>query len=368
MKDQTIKTYLAQQREQHHRPTLLAFPVLYPREVVTALGLCAWERWSAQLGDYGVDAGKLQGYLCPTVRGAQAILAHGDHGAQAAVIPHTCDSMQGLAAIARSSPDWGIPVVTFRHPRGSDRPSSRLFLREEVEAFIATLETIFDRKLDMARLTDAIALHRELETVLGRILRARSWLPVSDDELYGTLRKLTWLHPEDMLAELVGLASRVDRSSPRKAGVGLVISGMVPEPEGFFEALDDAGAYVAADDYAGIGRRLPAYAGPMEGDPIGAVVERLLLMPPCPTRSSDSAARIARLRTLATESDAKGVVLQTVKFCEPELFDVGVLRRGLEEVGLKVLHIETEFEPTVPGQIATRLEAFVEMLAEGRGA
>jgi benzoyl-CoA reductase/2-hydroxyglutaryl-CoA dehydratase subunit BcrC/BadD/HgdB len=366
--DQTIKAYLASQREQHDRPTLLAFPVLYPREVVTALGLCAWERWSEPLGAHGVDAGKLQGYLCPTVRGAQAILADGNHGAQAVVIPHTCDSMQGLGAIARVTPEWGVPVLTFRHPRGSDRPASRMFLRAEVEAFVADLERVFARKLDKAKLTEAIALHREVETVLGRILRARPWLPITDDELYATLRKLTWLHPEDMLGELNVLALRVDRSSPRRSGVGLVVSGMVPEPEGFFEALEEAGAYVAADDYAGIGRRLPMYAGPMDHDPIGEVVERLLMMPACPTRSSDSSLRIARLRALASDSGARGVVLQTVKFCEPELFDVGVVRRGLEELGLKVLHIETEFEPKVPGQIATRLEAFVEMLAEGRGA
>jgi len=61
-------------------------------------------------------------------------------------------------------------------------------------------------------------------------------------------------------------------------------------------------------------------------------------------------------------------VLHTVKFCEPELFDVPIVRRGLEAAGLKVLHLETELEPRVTGQIATRIEAFVEMLSDGRGA
>ncbi len=365
MKDQSIQAYLASQRTDKNRPTVLAFPVLYPREVLTALDLCAWERWSEHPSSDGADAGKLQGYLCPTVRGAQGVLARKDHGAQAAIIPHTCDSMQGLAAIAKSTPGWEIPVVTFRHPRGTDRPASRLFLREELKAFIASLEDVFDRKLDLQKLTAAIELHRKLEALLSAVLRGRPWLDISDEDLYATLRQLEYKHPEDFCETLQPLASKVDRTK-RRDGIGLVISGMVPEPEGFFETLDDAGGYVAADDYAALGRRLPAYDGPIEDDPIGSVVERLLLMPPCPTRSSKVTRRIAHLLKLATDSGARGVILHTVKFCEPELFDVATLRRGLEKEGLKVLHVETEFEPQVTGQIATRLEAFLEMLDDGR--
>lgn len=368
MKDQSIHEYLASQRRDHNRPTVLAFPVLYPREVITALGLCAWERWSEPAdAPSGADAGKLQGYLCPTVRGAQAVLARKDHGADAAIIPHTCDSMQGLAAITKATPEWGIPAVTFRHPRGTDRPAARLFLREELQSFIARLESIFDRKLELANLTAAIELHRKLESLLAEVLGNRSWLHVSDEELYGSLHQLEYKHPEDMIDELTRLVAKIDRDRKRD-GIGLVVSGMVPEPEGFFETLDDAGGYVAADDYAAFGRRLPAYDGPAGDDPIGSVVERLLLMPPCPTRSHDVSRRIEYLRGLARRSDARGVVLHTVKFCEPELFDVATVRRGLEAVGLKVLHIETEFEPRVTGQLSTRLEAFLEMLSDGRSA
>jgi benzoyl-CoA reductase/2-hydroxyglutaryl-CoA dehydratase subunit BcrC/BadD/HgdB len=364
VKDQSIHTYLADQREKG-RPTVLAFPTLFPREIPTALDLCVWERWSTRPDLHASNAGKLQGYLCPTVRGAQAALARDDHHAIAAIVPHTCDSMQGLASIANATPAWKTPILTFRHPRGSDRPASRLFLRDEVLAFLSALESASGRKLEKARLSQAIALHQEVESLLKKVLHGLPWLHTPAESLYATLRLLEYSHPEDMLKPLSTLASSIDRSRKRE-GVGVLISGMVPEPPGFFQCLEDAGGFVAADDYAGFGRRLPAYHGPSTGpgtnDPIDTVVERLLQMPPCPTRASNVKARIEHLTTLAQQSDARGVILHTVKFCEPELFDIPSLRHSLEKNGLRVLQIETEFEPSVTGQVATRLEAFLEML------
>jgi len=52
-----------------------------------------------------------------------------------------------------------------------------------------------------------------------------------------------------------------------------------------------------------------------------------------------------------------------VKFCEPELFDLPELRRGLKEAGLPSLVLEVDVSQAVGGQAATRLEAFQEMMA-----
>ena len=51
-----------------------------------------------------------------------------------------------------------------------------------------------------------------------------------------------------------------------------------------------------------------------------------------------------------------------IKFCEPELFDVPLIRRRFEANGVPVLYLESELESALTGQTVTRLEAFVEML------
>jgi benzoyl-CoA reductase/2-hydroxyglutaryl-CoA dehydratase subunit BcrC/BadD/HgdB len=149
--------------------------------------------------------------------------------------------------------------------------------------------------------------------------------------------------------------------------VPLLVSGYVPEPAEILQVLDGAGAYVAADDHAALGRRVvrdPVTAA----DPWQALLDRYWTAPPCSTRSADPAERVRHLTGLLDRSGARGVILHLVKFCEPELFDVPLLRRAFADRGVPVLHLEGELERELSGQAVTRLEAFVEMLQEGRAA
>ncbi|OQB19055.1 MAG: R-phenyllactate dehydratase beta subunit [Deltaproteobacteria bacterium ADurb.Bin207] len=362
--------YLESQKQQG-RPIVLAFPILYPREIVTALGACAWEIWSQPLAQpIGSETNRLQAYVCPMVRSAQQVLSSIETihpRPEAAILPHTCDSMQGLLSIALSTPAWDLPFLPFRYPRGSHGPASTRFLREEVLAFIASLEKALHRTLDPDSLQQALNLQEQKEDRLRTLLESLRYWQGSDIELYAALRSLEYLHPHDAIPLLDGLLSRVDRQKAR-TGVGIVISGMIPEPVDLFDILEDAGGYVAADDYASIGRRLPSRSTARNADPITSVVQRLQRMPPCPTRCSEVQPRIEYLRNLARASGARGIVFHTVKFCEPELFDVASIRKALGEDGLSVLHLETEFEAHATGQMATRLEAFIEMLGQGKAS
>ena len=66
--EKPMLAYLESQKQQG-RPIVLAFPILYPREIVTALGACAWEIWSQPLAQpIGSETNRLQAYVCPMVR------------------------------------------------------------------------------------------------------------------------------------------------------------------------------------------------------------------------------------------------------------------------------------------------------------
>ena len=159
-------------------------------------------------------------------------------------------------------------------------------------------------------------------------------------------------------------------SAPRRAGIPILVSGYVPEPAALLEALNGAGAFVAADDYAAVGRRVVRATGgsPAAGGPWAELCDRYWAAPPCPTRSADPAARASYLVDLAERSGARGVLLHLVKFCEPELFDVPAIRRAFSARGLPVLLVEGELEAELSAQVVTRIEAFVELLSAGRAA
>jgi benzoyl-CoA reductase/2-hydroxyglutaryl-CoA dehydratase subunit BcrC/BadD/HgdB len=359
----------AQRQRAAGRRAIAVLPVHYPKELLTALDVLAVELWGPPGPPRGDAAGRLQPYVCAVARNALAFLAAGkaDDAVDAVLFPHTCDTLQGLATLAKDFGGWGKRAFVFQHPRGADRASARAFAAAELRALAADLEAWTGRRLEPGRLAWAVRLHREIDACRAALLDGRARLPWDDARLYALLRRGEWLWPEEHLAELRGAEAEL-RCDAVQGGVPVLATGYVPEPPALLAALGAAGAYVAADDYAAVGRRI-ARAGGETGDPWRDLVERYLACPPCPTRSADQGARMLHLSALAERSGARGVLVHVQKFCEPELFDVPAIRRTFEARNLPVLVVEGELERELSGQVETRLEAFVEMLgAAGRAA
>jgi len=343
-------------------------PVHYPKEILTALDLLAVELWGPPGAPRGDQAGRVQTYVCSVVRNALAFLASGGADvADAVLFPHTCDSIQGLATLATDFGGWGKKAFTFLHPKGPCRPSARAFVEAEMRSLAAELATWTGSVLDPDRLSWAIRLHREIDAARAHILDARARLPMGDEDLYAILRRGEWLWPEDHLAELRAAGARV-APEPVQPGLPVLVSGYVPEPMSVLATLNRAGAYVAADDYAAVGRRVVRESA-ARADPWEELVDRYWAAPPCSTRSADHGSRLAYLLGLFDRSGARGVLLHELKFCEPEAFDAPVIRKAFAARGVPVLQLEGEMEAQLSGQAATRIEAFVEMIGgAGRGA
>jgi len=354
----------------HGRSAVAVLPVRYPKELLTALGVLAVELWGPPGAPRGEQAGRLQPYVCAVVRNALAFLASGGADAVDGVLfPHTCDSLQGLATLATDFGGWGKKALTFQHPRGERRESSAAFLEAEMRDLVRELEPLAGRSLEAEELARAVDLHRAVDSARAALLDGRARLSLADPELYALLRRGEWLWPEDHLAELERARAHLG-AERAQSGVPVLVSGYVPEPLSALGALNRAGAFAAADDYAAVGRRLVREGGASPAaDPWSRVVERYWAAPPCPTRSADTGQRLRHLAGLQEQSGAKGVFLHVVKFCEPELFDVPAIRKFFAARGVPVLYLEGELESELSGQAVTRIEAFAEILTtSGRAA
>ncbi len=344
------------------RKTVIVLPVHYPRELLTAMDVHAVELWGPPGLPRGPAAGRMQSYVCAVARNALAFLAcGGGRDADATLFPHTCDSIQGLATLAPDFGGWDKPAFRFLHPKREDRPEARKFVRAELECLAGGLARLTGRPLETSRLSEAIALHAEIDRLRGELLARRPFLPMSDASLYRLLRRGEYLWPGDHLEELVR-AARDIRNDRVRRGVPLMVSGYVPEPMSVFDLLESAGAFVAADDYAAVGRRIPLSPPPAGGDPLDRLSAMPFRMPPCPTRTTDTRARMEYLLSLFRRSGAAGLVLHVPKFCEPENFDVPVILRAFAGIGAPVLLLESGLETELSAQAATRIEAFVESL------
>jgi len=364
MRNAEIRT----QRARHGRKAVAVLPIHYPKELLTALDLLAVELWGPPGPPRGDDAGRVQSYACSIVRNALAFLAGGHAEAVEGVLfPHTCDSIQQLATLATDLGGWKKPAFTFLHPRGADRPSARRFVEAELRRLAGTLEAFSGHALTGERLAAALALHARVDAARATLLDARARLPLDDTGLYALLRRGEWRWPADHLVELEGaVATLAER--PVQGGVPVLVTGYVPEPAALLATLNEAGAYVAADDYAAVGRRVVRAAPPPSADPWRTLVDRYFAAPPCPTRGADVAVRMRHLAGLAERGGARGVVVHVLKFCEPELFDLPAIKQTFAALGLPVLVLEGELEGQLSGQAVTRLEAFAELLQGARGA
>lgn len=366
MRRQTIET-----QKSLGRHALAVLPIYYPKELLTALDVLAVELWGPPGPPRGAGSGRVQSYVCPIVRNATAFIEAGAlGGVDGLLFPHTCDSIQGLAALASDFGLTRLPTFSFIHPKGEDRPALRAFLRRELRILAERISAWTGRRLETDALRAAISLHRRIDEARARLLDERAMFPQTDVELYALLRRGEWLWPADHLREL---EDALLLRSPHvvQSGIPLLISGYVPEPSSILSCLDDAGAYVGADDWAAIGRRVvrrSALPAALPDDPWDALVELQIAAPPCSTRSANQARRLDHIERLFRNGEARGVILHMMKFCEPELFDGPAIRHRFERMGVPVLVLETELEADMPGQAVTRVEAFVEMVARRKVA
>jgi benzoyl-CoA reductase/2-hydroxyglutaryl-CoA dehydratase subunit BcrC/BadD/HgdB len=184
-------------------------------------------------------------------------------------------------------------------------------------------------------------------------------LPLTQIEFYRLVRAREYL-PAEAFSELAGAI--LDKTGDRPwDGIPILLSGIVPEPMSLFDSVAEMGGMVVADDLACCGRRL--YPPGKSTDAFHHMAESLLAAPPDPTRGSPIQDRLNHLLRLTGTFGAKGVVFYDVKFCEPELYDLPDLRKGLQDVGIPSVAIEVDLNDPLSQQALTRIEAFLEMIS-----
>ena len=348
----TRRDVLAAAREAQ-RPIAAVLPVHYPRALLRACGFQPLEVWGPS-GD-GITSPHFQDYACGLVHHAASFLLGDGAGVDVVLVPHTCDAMQGMASVLRDFVRPRAPVLTLYQPR-ERREADLAYLVAELHRLAEELSAVSGQRPSDGELMAAIRTEEEAASAFASLLSSRGQLALRDREFYALLRAREYLPAEDFTA----LATRAPRGASPASGVKLMLSGILPEPMELFDALNGMGSQVVADDLACVSRRL--YPVVEEADPWLRLARTLLGAPPEPTRGSPIPERLSWVKEKLTASGARGLLVWSVKFCEPELFYLPALCQGLEAAGLPVLHVEHDLSGALPSQALTRIEAFVEML------
>ena len=332
-------------------------PIHYPRSLLRAFNVLPIEVWGPPQIDAGLGAAHLQAYVCSIVRNALAFLLSGGlEVTDLIVVPHACDSLQGLGSILIDFIQPRQDVLPLYLPRGNGERHIG-YLIDELRAMYERLSKTTQRAPGDEELMASIQREETADELLAELHQQRGKLTTYD--FYRLIRTREYL-PAGGFIELAKEALKKQGTSTT-TGIPIVFSGIVPEPMSLLQSITEAGGEVVADDLACCGRRL--YPPGTSDDPFRRMAERLLGVPPDPTLGSPISARLEHLLGMVKKGEAKGVVFYSVKFCEPELFDLPMLRDGLQEAGVPSLTIEVDLSDPLSHQARTRIEAFLEMIA-----
>jgi benzoyl-CoA reductase/2-hydroxyglutaryl-CoA dehydratase subunit BcrC/BadD/HgdB len=334
-------------------------PIRYPRSILRAFNILPIEVWGPPRVDVSHGASHLQPYVCSVVRNALSFLQMGGLDvADLIIVPHACDSLQGLGSVLVDFVKPVQPVIPLYLPRGRG-DSAVEFLADELRSLSRKLEEITQRSPSNEELMESIRREEAADGLLVNLHHNRKNLRLSDYEFYRLIRAREFV-PAETFSQMAQAA--LDQvSKPVRDGIPIILSGIVPEPMDLLKSLSEFGGLIVADDLACCGRRL--YPTGKSDDPFIRMAERILEAPPDWSRGSPISDRLDHLIRLSEMNDAKGVVFYNVKFCEPELFDHPDLRRGLQEAGIPTTLVEVDINEPLSNQVLTRIEAFFEMIA-----
>jgi benzoyl-CoA reductase/2-hydroxyglutaryl-CoA dehydratase subunit BcrC/BadD/HgdB len=239
------------------------------------------------------------------------------------------------------------------------------YFRECLQKLTAEIETHFRVKITNATLAGAInslGISRSLLRGLYRVNRDKG-LPLSAVQLRTVVRAGEVLEVDvfngllERLLDELGESAADDHQSPR-----ILITGSIMDNPQILELIEQGGARVVGDDLC-TGTRLFWDTFESAGDPLTDMSHHYLGRTPCP-RMKDAPKRFDHVLRMVDEFQVDGVIFYTLKFCDPFLFDVPLLKERLVERGLRTLWLDGDYTPGTLGRVRTRIEAFIEMLRQ----
>ncbi|MDY6845162.1 MAG: 2-hydroxyacyl-CoA dehydratase family protein [Thermodesulfobacteriota bacterium] len=353
------------------------FCIFPPLEMITALDMVPYRI----LGDISEPITKADSCLptvvCPFIRSCLdlGLKEHYDF-LDGIVWAHSCDVGEKTALI------WKTYLEPFYFHYIDLPHTTHGFSVQEHKAqiieFKETLESFAGVKLTQERLRDAIQAHNKQRSLVRELYELRKSTPplISGVETLETLRALMSIPVDEGNVLLEHILSEVrNRKNTPHEGVRLLVWGSIIDNSSLIEMIEELGANIVMDDTC-VGSR--AYFADVEhaSDSLDSLAHHYLVDIKCPrtfrglehnaTKKdyfTDLESRFGYLRDYAREWDTKGVILQSLKYCDIHGYEVPGLKDYFDSVGLPSIYIEHDYNQAALAPLRTRIQAFLEIIS-----
>lgn len=350
-----------------------SFCVFVPEELVLAVdgilvGLCAGAEFAP------AEAEKLlPRNTCALIKGAFgfAIAKVCPYLAAADVIvgENTCDGKKKSYEIFR---DLAQDFYVMDLPQVKS-DAGRDLIRTEYKRFAARIEEVSGRTIELGPLKKAIDTVNAKRSAMHRLAKLRAADPVPISGLDALLANQVFFYddPERFTKSVNDICDELEFRIQRGEGVAakrtprILVSGCpmaVPNWK-VPSIVENSGAVIVGEESC-VGERGTQHLTDTKGDSVDALIENVVdryFKVDCAVFTPNPS-RLDHIKQMAGDYGADGVIHYNIQFCSPYQIESGPVERALEQEGIPVLRVDTDYSQEDTEQIRTRVEAFIERL------
>lgn len=265
---------------------------------------------------------------------------------------------------------FGVQTIPIGLPRKFEEKEALNYYLRELEDFRGRIENIAGKKITDKDLKKSIILYNSIRQKLRAIydFLKEDNPPISWVEALEIVQSGFVLDRQKYL-EILGaiveeLAILKERRDGNKRGPRLLIAGSVLAigDRKILDLAKELGVNIVIDELC-TGSRW--FWNDVEEPTLEGLAHRYLRKIPCatlPDTRKDGNARREHIKELIDQYRVSGVISYTLRFCDAYSFKVEDDRKWLNQMGIPLLHINSDYSSINLGQIRTRIEAFMELL------
>ena len=280
------------------------------------------------------------------------------------VFINSCDAMRRVCDAWRHvRPDENVILLDL--PAISD-DAAVAFFAGELTRLIESLSEWSGSNISHSTIEASIAQYNQVAHLFAR-LRER----LRQGKLPGGSTRMQTLYNEAMTSpfekSMAGLQQALAEPQSKASesdGIPVFLFGNVLADPEAFSLFESCGARIIEDDLCTGSRLFTPLEIDGNKDLVQQISRSLLTRPPC-ARTFDPAKPLKMAEDIlarAQASGARGVIGQTIKFCDPYLDRLPMVRETLRQAGIPLLLLEGDCSLRSIEQQRTRIEAFIEMM------
>lgn len=343
------------------------YPYYVPEELVYATGMIPMGLWG-KLGSPNKSKEYFASFYCSLVQMNLEMALNGELDKLSGVIHTTlCDTLRPSSQNFRVAVK-NIPFIFMAHPQNRKKKYGIDYTVAIYSKVLEQLQQIAGYKVNDDDLHHAIKVYNENRKAKRQFVQLAGEHPeaVSAVQRSSVLRSSYFMdktkHTE-MLKELNILLSKLPLAE--WSGIKVVTSGIIVDNISLLKIFDENKISIAADDVAHESRSFRIDVS-LEEEPIIALARQFAEQDQDPILYDPLINfRAGHIVNLVKSSNAQGVVVLMMTFCDPEEMEFPSLTQALNKEGIRFVKISYDHQIKDFGQARTSLQAFADLMRTG---